>query len=133
MLVWPFILVLKVLGVVERIERVDLGPGGQMPYLRRVRGSILKIKVIWMNSVGEMSERREKARGSFCNLQDQASCSVREQRLFWWFGESDDQYLACDLRTGGLEAASRTKQGFDWDGLGCFSKGGCKDIIVLYW
>lgn len=44
MLVWPFMLVLKVSGVVERIERVDLGPGGQTPYLRRVRGSILKVK-----------------------------------------------------------------------------------------
>lgn len=27
---------------------------------------------------------------------------------------------ACDLRTGGLEAASGAKQGFDGDGLGSF-------------
>ena len=70
----------------------DLGPGGQTPYLRRVRGSVLQVKVIWMYSVGKMSERREKARGSFYSRQVQGSCSVEEQRGFWWFGESDDQY-----------------------------------------
>lgn len=131
MLVWPFILVLKVSGVVERIERVDLGPGGQTPYLRRVRGSILQVKVIWMYSIGKMSERREKARGSFCILQVQGSRSVKEQPGFWWFGESDDQYGACDLRTSGLEAASRAKQGFDGDGLGSFGRVGAKMFVGL--
>lgn len=81
-----------------------------------------------MYSVGRMSERREKARGSFCSLQVQGSCSVEER---WWFGESDDQYLACDLGTGKLEAASGAKQGFERDGLGSFRRVGAKMFIWL--
>ena len=63
MLVWLFILVKEVLGVIERMESVDLSPGGQMPYLPRVRSSKLKANVLWMYSEEEVSERR-RTRGS---------------------------------------------------------------------
>ena len=48
MLVWLFILVLELCGVVGRIEIVDLGPGRQMPYLPHVRSPKLGVNVIWM-------------------------------------------------------------------------------------
>ena len=67
MLVWLFILVLEVCGVVGRIEIVDLGPGRQMPYLPHVRRPKLGVNVIWMVFGRRRVREKERKRpwGSF--------------------------------------------------------------------
>ena len=79
MLVWLFILVLELCGVVGRIEIVDLGPGRQMPYLPHVRSPKLGANVIWMVFGRRRVREKERKRpwGAFYILTPVVgSCSV---------------------------------------------------------
>ena len=115
MLVWLFILVLEVLGVVGRIKSVDLSPGGQMPHLPRVRRS--KCKGEDYLNVFSIRKPREKERkrlgGALVFIKSTVPSSGGCE-------ESDDQYRTCDLRTSGPGTVSRIKQVLDigyWMGM----------------
>ena len=79
----------EVSGVVKRIESADLSPGGQRPYLPRVRSSKFEGEDYLDVFAGrDVREREIEAPRSFCSPVH-ASCTVEEE---WSFEESDDQY-----------------------------------------
>ena len=120
MLVWPFILILVGLSVVER----EVGKCG--PQSRRANAlpaTREKDKIdgeCCLNVIGRevVREQREKRFGvTVIGFESTAPASVKEQ---WCLNESDDQYGRCDLRDSGLEQRLLSKTGIGRSSCGNF-------------
>ena len=91
---------------------MELGPGGQVPYLLRVRSSKLKAKRY--QGGFRRGNVRERLRGAFGVFQVRESWSVGEQRGFLLCvlcsGEADGRYGSVICEQLDQEQACREKQ-----------------------